>query len=473
LEVALLNLRDGISKNEFPQLGLLYIASVLRGEGHTVDFFDATAENETVEKIFAAIKIFRPDVCGFSIYTGGLLKQYEFMKEVKTALPDCIIIAGGPHASALPRRTMEECAYINYLVCGEGEVTIPKLLKTIESGQDVSQINGLHYRDNDKVIATEPRELIKDLDAIPLPAYDLILSKGYRYHNRKMEVGNKTAALMSSRGCPWNCNFCYKKIFGTSYRRRSPGNVVDEIKFLTSRFGYNDITFVDDLFTANRRWLKEFCQELKKNNIGIPWKCLARVDTINKEDMEMMKESGCYGIEFGVESGNEEILKDINKKITVAQIRKAFKAARQVGLMTSAFFIFGHRKETKETVFQTMALAKEIKPDFCGFAGLLPFPGTGVYELLDDNTKYNWNIFDSYYQYKHPISLCSISADNLQKYGKQASVEYYGRIGYLTNNILFSRHRLKIKVYQFLFFGFYIFQKMLLKIKNASVFRKS
>ena len=247
--------------------------------------------------------------------------------------------------------------------------------------------------------------------------------------------------------------------------------MVDEIKLLIDKYGFNDITFVDDLFTANRKWLKEFCAKLKEENIRIPWKCLARVDTLVKEDMELMKKSGCYGIEFGVESGNENILKDINKKITISQIKKAFKSAREIGLMTSAFFIFGHKMDTNETVFQTMNLAKDIKPDYCGFAVLLPFPGTEVHKLLDDKAKYNWKFLDSYYQYKHPISLCSIKAEELQRFGKQASAEYYGRIEYLTNNILFSQNPLKIKAYQMLFFGYYFLQNVLLKIKNEAVFR--
>lgn len=473
MQVALINLRDGISKNEFPQLGLLYLASVLRKAGHTVDFFDATAENETIEGIASALKAFKPDACCFSLYTSGLLKQYDFIKKIKDYLSNCLIIVGGPHASALPHRTMEECKDIDYLVYGEGEVTVEELLKAIDLHGDISKINGILYKRNGNITTTAPRELIEDLDTIPFPAYDIIIKKKYRYHSRKMEIGNKIAVIISSRGCPWNCTFCYKKTFGTSYRRRSVRNVIDEIKLLTSEYGFNDITFVDDLFTANRKWLTEFCKELRENNIKVPWKCLARVDTVNKADMEMMKESGCYGIEFGVESGNEDVLKDINKKTTIPQIKRAFKDARETGLMTSGFFIFGNRLDTRETILQTMALAKDIKPDFCGFAVLLPFPGTEVYNLLDSSLRYDWKIFNSYYGYKHPISLCAVHAEDLQKYGRQASPEYYGSAKYMISNILFSKNPLRINWYKFLFFGYFFIKKMYLWIKNDRIFLKT
>lgn len=472
MKIALINLRDGVSKNEYPQLGLLYLASIARQKGHTVDFLDATAKHQTIEGILKELKGLKPDICGLSLYTGGLQVQYKFIKDVKAHFPDCIILVGGPHATALPERTMEECEGIDYLMFGEGEITFAEFIEAVQQNKTNECIDGVCYRLDGKIVKNRPRELIADLDFISFPAYDLIYKRDYQYHNRKMEVGRRIAAMVSSRGCPWSCTFCYKETFGTRYRRRSVDNVIAEIRLLIQNYGVDDVTFVDDLFAVNRKWLKEFCQKLKLSDINIHWKCLARVDTLTKDDMVMMKEHGCYGIEFGVESGNEEVLKDINKKITVQQVRRIFIAAKEVGLMTSAYFIFGNRLDTKEAILQTMELAKEIKPDFCGFAVLLPFPGTKLYQMLGEDIKYKWEIFVSYYGDKHSISLCSLSTEDLQSFGKQASAEYYGRIRYLFDNILSSTHHLKIKAYQILFFGFFLLQNILLKIRNRSIFHR-
>lgn len=471
MNVALINIRDGISKNEFPQLGILYLASFLRIEGYNVNYIDATSENRALKEVLSSIKSFMPDICGFSLYTGGLLQQYRIIKETKRLFKECLIIAGGPHASALPEKTLQECEDIDFLILGEGDVTVRELINAIKDCKIPYEIDGICYKRNGNIIKNKNRELISNLDDIPFPAHDLIFENNYRYHNRKMEIGNKVAAIITSRGCPWNCTFCYKAIFGSKYRRRSPQNVVAEIKMLIGKYKVNDIMFVDDLFAVDKKWLKEFCQELDGKNIEIPWKCLGRVDTLSKEDMQMMKEHGCYGIEFGVESGNDVVLKDINKKITVSQTKKAFRDAKEVGLVTNAYLIFGNRLDTHDTILQSMQLINDIRPDFCGFATLLPFPGTKVYDLLDENIKFNWGIFSGYYGYKHPISLCSIDPKELQRYGRQASPEYYGTFRYLIKNIMLSRNPPKIKFYQMMFFGYYVIFNLLLWLRRIQLFK--
>lgn len=470
MKIAFLNLRDGVSKNEFPNLGLLYLAAVIRKEGHSVRLFDATALGRSLDKIEVELISFKPDVCAVTLYTEGILVQYDFIRKLKNLVPHHAIV-GGPHASALPERTMKECSDIDFLVYGEGDVTFPELVSAIENKKDISIVDGICFRKDGIIIKTKQRELIRDLDKLPFPAHDLIFDNGYAYVHRGMELGRKVVAVMSSRGCPWECNFCYKQIFGSRLRRRSPKNVVDEIEMLMTAYRVDDIQFVDDLFAVNRGWLAEFCDELRARQLKVHWKCLGRVDTLTKEDMAMMKEHGCYGIEFGGESGNNEILKDINKKITVSQVKKAFKDARSVGLITSAFFIFGHRLDTHETITQTMNLARDIKADFCGFAVLLPFPGTKVFLSLPEDIKYNWEVFQGYYSYSSPISMCAMEAKVLQRYGRQANIEYYGRIRYLVSNIILSKLPLKIKWYQLMLFCIYALKNLGLKITNKQIFR--
>jgi len=342
------------------------------------------------------------------------------------------------------------------------------LLTHIKAGA-VPDVAGIYYRMEDKIIGTSFSQLIKDIDTLPMPAIEVVFKKGYRYRNRRMEIGNRVAPIITSRGCPWNCSFCYKGTFGTSYRRRSPQNVIKEIIHLKEHYKINDIQFIDDLFAVNKNWLRSFCDELKNNRLKISWKCLGRVDTLDDGVMAMMKSHGCYGIEFGVESGDDEVLKDINKKITLQEVRTAFKQARENGLMTSAYFIYGNRLDTYATILKTMNFAKEIKADFCGFAILLPFPGTNVYEMLDENQKKNWSLFGGYYSYKSQISICSLEPQELRYYGKISPTEYYGRISYLFNNIIFSRHHILIKKNQLLFFIFHFVKKIYYIFKGISM----
>lgn len=206
-------------------------------------------------------------------------------------------------------------------------------------------------------------------------------------------------------------------------------------------FGIDEFHFVDDLFTLKQDWLYDFLSELEKNCIKVPWRCLVRVDRIKKEDMIQMKRHGCYQVEIGVESGNDQILKDIGKRITTLQVEKVFKWTKKAGLTTLAFFMFGHRLDTYKTIRQTLSFAKKISPDVCGFAVLLAFPGTKVYDsFLPEEIKYDWSKFSGYYERdKLPLSVSSLSAQELQQFGQQADSEVYGRIGFLLRNVLFRK----------------------------------
>lgn len=427
--------------NEYPPIGVSYLASIVRNSGYSVDLYDAAAKGCSLATALEFAIDFQPDILCLSLYTIGISEQYKFLGRIKKAIAGCIVLIGGPHATALPVYTMEECQDIDFLVYGEGEKTIIELLSALRKEKvELRIIKGLCYRSNGKIEKNSARGLIKNLDEIPFPAYDLLKIQDFKYARRSLNLTDNVGVIFSSRGCPASCDFCFKATFGSELRHRSPQNVVAEMQWQMQKFGVEEFQFVDDLFAINTKWLNEFFDELDRQNIKVPWKCLARVNSIKKSDLKKMYEHGCYGVEFGVESGNDDILKDIGKSINTQQVHEAFKTSREIGLLTFGFFVLGLKKDTNETVKQTLELAKEISPDLCGFATLLPFPGSMVHSCLPENLKYDWDKFRSYYSENAlPISLCSISPKELRKYREQAGAEVNGSVSFLFKNVIFRK----------------------------------
>ncbi|MHC4739103.1 MAG: B12-binding domain-containing radical SAM protein [Planctomycetota bacterium] len=451
MKILLIN-ASGCYTHEYPPLGLLYIASVLRDAGHEIGFFDEGAKSKTGLSLLDYTAKFKPDACGIAAYTTNISETFKKISLIKKQIHECIMIIGGPHATVLPERTLDECEDIDYLVCGEGENTTKELLDTLQNNGDVLSVDGLYLRANDKIQKTPPRELIKDLDSIPFPMYELI--DNFQYVFDSLKVGEKLATLMTSRGCPYDCTFCAAKaVWRGSFRRRSPENVVQEIKLLVDRYGYNELYFMDDLFAVNKRWLDNFYILKQENSINVPWKCLGRVDLLAYEDYEEMADSGCYLIQFGVESGDNEILEDINKKITTLQITEAFSQARLAGLNTYAFFIIGHRLDTYETILKTIYFAKKLCPDFLSFFCLVPFPGTKLYDLIPGESKYDWSrlMYSDWGRNLPPIQISSVDSKDLLAFEQQAYAKVYLSMSYVLKNIIFSKShkrllRIKCKV---------------------------
>ena len=430
----------GFGTNEYPPLGLLYLASVAKRNGHEVDFFDEGIDKSELN-IVGYVRKQKPDIVAFSLYTVNLIDSYRLIKKISELNPRPIIITGGPHATALPEKTLQECPEIDYLIYGEGENTFIELLEALEEGKEVKNIKGIYYHNNRIIMHTEPRPYIKDLDSLPFPSYDII--QKYHYPMDMVVKGKRVATVITSRGCPYHCAFCNKAVFGDEYRRRSPKNVVSEIKELISK-GIDEIYFVDDLFAFNKKWLLGFYEELDKEKIRIPWKCLGRVGTLGYNDFKAMKEHGCYVIELGIESGNNKILKDIHKKITIEEAEKTIREAKKAGLAVHTFWILGHRLDTEETIMETINTAKRFNSDFISFFILVPFPGTEVYKFVPEELRYRWERIGYYHKDTSPISICKVSSQRLLELEEKAFLTYFLRFRYIIDNILFTKRGLRL-----------------------------
>ncbi len=361
-------------------LGPLYVGAYLRDKGYRIDFFDTTFQKTTYDFRKYLIKT-SPPIVGIYIIEPTKKNALEMIKIAKKF--GSIVIAGGPDPSIKPQFYIDNG--VDLVVVGEGEETAFDLMEAIYKGnKDIRSIPG--------IFSTEgftPRESIKELDIVSLPARDLVdFSKYFSAWNTK---GNyKTMFLMTSRGCPFKCSWCSKPVFGSCYRTRSPKNVVDEIKYLNNKYNPERYWINDDIFGLNRKWIKEFHDEIIKENIRIKFECLSRVDLVDDESLLLLKESGCFKIWFGAESGSDKILNSMIKGFNTNQIRKATNMAKAHGIEVNYFIILGYPGETTEDIDLTRQLLKEAVPKHAGITIAFPLEGTQFYdevksELINKN----------------------------------------------------------------------------------------
>lgn len=444
MKILLINQSNGVDFNENPPLGILHIAASLRKAGNDVDIYDQGAkENELQYPSPKYIKDFSPDIAGFSLYTFGLPQTLQYIKELKRGFPYLKIVVGGHHATALTERTMLDCPEADFLVYGEGDITIVELVRAIETSSDVAMVRGICYRDGQRIVKTEPRPFIQNLDELPFPANDLI--EKYTYPSEGIGKGKKVLNLTASRGCPFHCAYCNKAVYGSSYRRRTVKSVADEIEYMFNQFGYDEVMFHDELFTAKKSWVYELMEEFGKRGLKFPWRCLGKVGTVDLAMLTAMRQSGCYIISFGLEAGNERVREDINRHMSNEDIINTFSLAKKAGIITYAFNMINHRLDTIDTIRDTYNLMCEVNPTFAPVFICSPLPGSPVYQYLPDDIKYDWDKFNSYRCFGGlPISISSVPPEDLMFLADQMEAFYYSRARYFFEHV--SNLNISIKV---------------------------
>ena len=373
----------------FPPLGPSYIAAALLAAGHTVRLLDCTFLNR--REALTRARAEKADVIGLYCMVTMLEDCLWFARELR---PQCrFLVAGGPLPTCDPGPFLE---LFDVVVRGEGEATARELVDAFAQGADWRAVTGLAYRAKTPsagggqtgAVFTPDRPPAKDLDRLPFPARQLLPNADYVRHGQK-KYGFSVTTVMSTRGCPFRCEFCSNVIFGGSYRERSAPNVVDEI-VQALKWGYDRISFADDVFTLNKRRVAEICAEIECRGLHFQWECLGRVDSLDYETALTMKRAGCTRIYFGIESGSEETLKLMRKQITTEQARRAVEAAHQAGLEVGAFFILFYPGETGERVLNTLHFATSLPVDYLGLTLPYPLPGTALHERIRDRINREW-----------------------------------------------------------------------------------
>jgi len=370
-------------------LGLAYLAAVLEQEKFEVKIIDCPQSNIRFGELNEMIKRENPEIVGLTATTLSFSNALEVAKNMKSSMPNIFTIIGGPHITASPTDTISNKCF-DLGILREGEYTLLETARKIEDEGfdfDRSSIRGVVYREDDiegsdDVRFTQPRDYIKDLDSLPLPARHLLPPLA-EYHPtpascKKVPLGT----MITSRGCPNQCIFCDRKVFGNFTRFHSPKRVVDEIEELVKKFGAKEIKFWDDTFTANQDRAFEICDEILRRKIKITWTCLTRVNNVSKELLRSMKASGCWQVLYGFESGNQKILDIMKKGITLEQSENAARWSRELGFNVRGSFVLGIPGETRETIMDTFNFAKKLRLDAVNFYMLTPYPGTEVYDSL-------------------------------------------------------------------------------------------
>lgn len=362
-------------------LGLCYLASFLIMEGHQVEIVDGAVEGLSIEEIIGRIDKFSPDIAGITTFTVSVSSAYGLVREIKKRFPLIKIIAGGPHITSNP------CDLINHpevdiAVIGEGEITFRDLAVAINKGNNIEEVNGIAFIRAGKLFFTPCREYIANLDILPFPARNLLPLRLYRPQpNDQRELPK--LSMISSRGCPYSCIFCDKNVFKNKYRSFSAEYIVREMAHLVKDFKAKDIAFVDSTFTPSRQRVYDIVNEIKKADLDVTWTCAVRADILDRDVLTAMKEAGCWRVRFGIESGNEEVLKFINKRITKEQIRKVANWAYELNLQPKAFFIVGHLTDTKQTIEETISFACSLPLRDITVQFNTPLVNTFQYQLLD------------------------------------------------------------------------------------------
>ncbi len=447
-----------------PGVGLGYIAAFLKKNGQEVKLIDMLRYD--FEKVKEKIKEEKPDFIGITCLTEGRANAFKLARTIKEINPKIIVVLGGHHVTAMYEQVLKNYP-VDFAVIGEGEITMLELIKALESNTGLKQIRGIAFKEGEKIIVTPRREMILGLDDLPFPLYDRfdiypglenthsdmadLETNGIRLKDRKY------AYVITSRGCPYNCQFCSStKFWGHRYRFRSPKNIVDEIEMLNKNYGINYISFGDDAFTISSRNVIKTCKEILKRKLNIIWDCTTRADAVNEEMLRWMKKAGCLFIAVGVESGSPKIIKNINKHLDLQKVIEAFKLFHKVGILAYPLLMVGNPEESNNTVKKTVTLIKNIKPYSVAVSKTMVFPDTNLYYLAK-NKKF---INDNYWltplpapYYTHEVTLdkllrweLTVNA-SLMPFFTKIKCYLYHYLGILRDSFLGKNKHLKEHLY--------------------------
>jgi len=368
--------RTGLRLQLHP-LGATKLSAVLRDVGVECEILDLSASNSSMQELTCKLQTFQPNVVGITCRTASIQQTREVSNCVKSYDPNIKVVVGGPDVTA---RKIGSVVDVNadLGVVGEGEDII-KIL-TERNFDNLSDVKGLVIKNGDEWKFTGQRQPIRNLDAYPFTAYDLLDLK--KYKDYPINLARDYLTMVTSRGCTFSCSFCYNSMFGRFWRANSPKYIVDEIEHCqeTLPLKLKSILFVDDTFTVNKKHIYKLCDLIEERGIDLSYKFETRVDLVNHDLLKRMREVGFKYISFGVESGNDEILKEWGKDITTQQVREAFKIAREASFCTTAYMIVGAPSDTDKTIQDSINLIKEIQPDFTQWAIAAPLPGTKLTE---------------------------------------------------------------------------------------------
>ena len=417
--------------NKAPTLGLLHLAAEVRKHDYEPAIIESDIFDMTVEDVVAQVVADRPAYVGITLFTVGVWCGAEIARKIKFALPETVIIVGGPHISSMAPETMERFREFDVAVIGEGEEILVNLLDTLERDGDLKDVAGLVFMDKgdilDKVHKTPGHSLDKNMDRLPMPAWDLLKDFPTAYRPAIYDYpGGPVASIAASRGCPFHCKFCDTSTFGAAVRAYSAQRVFEILQHLQSTYGIRHIMFVDDLFTASRKRTTELCNLIIDSGMKMTWSCASRVDVVKPDLLHLMKKAGCWEISFGLESGSDELLKKMDKSAAVAASREALEWTAKAGIRSKGLFMLGYPGETEETIATTKAFVKSVPLTIMNLTKFTPYPGSPIYRDM-----YNTNIRDDHWEKMNGMNFLwapeGMTIEQLNKHYKNVLTSFYSQ----------------------------------------------
>jgi radical SAM superfamily enzyme YgiQ (UPF0313 family) len=371
--------------NTEPSFGLVCLAAVAQEAGATVQIVEASSQNLSVDQTKKEILRFEPDLVGITATTAGIVAAGALAQSLKNTRPGIINLIGGCHVTALPEETLLTFQGFDVAVLGEGEETLKDILDHRDKGlEGLKGIAGTAVRGGNKVRVNQPRPLIRHLDDLPLPAWSLLEGFPGKFRPSPSRIKRwPCASIVLTRGCPNQCTFCDRSVFGNQCRAYSPEYALGLMKDLRYNYGVKEILIEDDTFIVSSQRVRELCERIIAEKLDITWSCLGRADRVSPELLSLMKKAGCWHISYGIESGDPEILKGMKKNLNIEQINKAVRWSKEAGVYTKGFFMVGFPEETEASLSATLSLAMSLPLDDISVMQLTPFPGSQLYETAE------------------------------------------------------------------------------------------
>ena len=386
----------------YPPLGILYISAYLEDQGIQNEVYDTTFSSKKAFRTY--LLTYKPKLIGIYVNLMTKLNVLETIRFVKEHLTETIIILGGPEVRYSAENFLRYGA--DYIVIGEGEETMTELVNALmlvpadvvsnfsaPSGhQPHHSIPGIAYLEADKFVQNGERQKIKDLDDLSIPNRKKINLHQYLDAWKKFH-GKNALSVSTMRGCPYTCKWCSRAVYGLSYRRRNPEKVVEELIQIKKEYNPDSLWFVDDVFTISHKWLTAFRDELTRQNILIPYECITRADRLNEEVILMLKETGCFRVWIGAESGSQKVIDLMDRRVDVNQVREMIQLTRKHGVEAGTFIMLGYPGETEEDIEETIRHLKASNPDHFTITVAYPIKGTELYQEIEaiQTTNLDWS----------------------------------------------------------------------------------
>jgi len=423
-------------------LNLAYIASNLRyhRKNIEIDIIDAEGLELTLDELYKKVDKFSPNIIGITCPTPVFYTVKKICKELNLMDNTVPIVLGGPHPTALPKETLIEIPEVDVVFVGESEETFIEYVDCINERTSLETISGIAFRDNNEIVINSKRPLIDDLNQLPFPAKDLLPLEKYYLPPTKRIKSEQATNMITSRGCPFDCSFCMAKMmWGKQTRFRTISNVLDEVQENVFKYNLTEFSFHDELFTGSKKRVLDFCKGIIDRGLDISWVCMARAGTVDKEMLDFMKQAGCGKIGFGFESGNERILKLMNKKATLQSAMQSAKLCKESGIGVEGAFILGFPGETIDSIKDTIHFAIDLDIDIAAFFIAIPFPGTELYRIAIQNgyleSNINWEEFAPVSKLDSPMIIPGISPEELKKWKTKAYRSFYLRPKYIVKKL--------------------------------------